>query len=146
MASNSKLLSSEKADLKALKKSMPKNMAFAQSGPVTVLVRVMTNCVHVSTALASPNEKKFWLKLASIGPLNGCSRIFMCRCRDRTCTPIMGKATRKHKRNTSHHFLTKVKKNPANRRVFLYLKYKHLLIFEAPIIHYNWRPCQAFFH
>jgi len=73
MASNSKLLSSEKADLKALKKSMPKNMAFAQSGPVTVLVRVMTNCVHVSTALASPNEKKV---RAKVGQYRAAERMF----------------------------------------------------------------------
>jgi hypothetical protein len=73
MASNSKLLTSEKADLKDFKKSMPKNMAFEQSGPVTVLVRVMTNCVHVSTALASPNEKKV---RAKVGQYRAAERMF----------------------------------------------------------------------
>jgi len=63
MASNSKIGVFAKSELKDFKKSMPKNMAFHATGSVTVLVRVMTNCVQVSTALASPKEKKIRRKV-----------------------------------------------------------------------------------
>lgn len=63
MASNSKISAHAKSELKWFKKSMPKNVAFATSGSLTVLVRVMSNCVMVSTALASPDEKKIRRKV-----------------------------------------------------------------------------------
>lgn len=72
MASNTKLTALKKVMLKSYKKSMPKNMAFATYGRFTVLVRVMSNCVLVSTALASPDEKKIRPK---VGEFHAMSRM-----------------------------------------------------------------------
>lgn len=63
MASNSKISSFAKSELKLFKMSMRRNMAFATSCNLTVLVRVMSNCVMVSTALASPDETKIRRKV-----------------------------------------------------------------------------------
>lgn len=72
MASNSKISSSAKSELKLFKKAMPKNMAFATHGRFTVLVQIMSNCVLVSTALASPDEKKIRRK---VGEFHAMSRM-----------------------------------------------------------------------
>lgn len=58
MASNTKLTRAQKEQLKAFKAIMPKNMAFATVGRVTVLAEVDTNVVRFSTAVASPDEVK----------------------------------------------------------------------------------------
>jgi hypothetical protein len=63
MASNSKLNSAQKTALKHFKAKMSENMAFASNGRLTLLVRVMPNCVHISTALASPDEIKIRKKV-----------------------------------------------------------------------------------
>lgn len=49
---------------------MPKNMAFATHGRLTVLVQVMPNCVRVATALASPDEKKIRRKVGEFYAAN----------------------------------------------------------------------------
>lgn len=59
MASNTKLSPIEKQDLRDFKAEMPKNMAFGQSGRVTVLAQITGNVVRFSTSVASPDEKKF---------------------------------------------------------------------------------------
>ena len=58
--SNTKILPSDKSALKNFKARMPRNMAFAtsDSGRVTVLVVRQTNCVHLVSAVASPDEQK----------------------------------------------------------------------------------------
>ena len=58
MASNTKLTRSQKEQLKTFKALMPRNMAFATVGRVTVLVEVDTNVVRFATAVASPDELK----------------------------------------------------------------------------------------
>lgn len=63
MASNTKLTSIEKDDLKVFKQGMPKNMAFGQCGRVTVLAQITGNVVRFSTAVASPDEQKFRRKV-----------------------------------------------------------------------------------
>lgn len=63
MASNTKLSSIEKDDLKNFKDEMPKNMAFGQCGRVTVLAQITGNVVRFSTSVASPDEKKFRRKV-----------------------------------------------------------------------------------
>lgn len=56
--SNTKLTPTEKACLREYKETMPKNMAFATLGRLTVLVAVQSNCLHLATSLASPDEQK----------------------------------------------------------------------------------------
>ena len=63
MASNTKLDSAQKEILRDFKAEMPKNMAFGQSGRVTVLAQVTGNVVKFSTAVASPDEKKIRRKV-----------------------------------------------------------------------------------
>ena len=63
MASNTKLNQTEKEILREFKAEMPKNMAFGQSGRVTVLAQVTGNVVKFSTAVASPDEKKIRRKV-----------------------------------------------------------------------------------
>lgn len=63
MASNTKLSSIEKQDLKVFKAGMPKNMAFGQCGRVTVLAQITGNVVRFSTSVASPDEQKFRRKV-----------------------------------------------------------------------------------
>ena len=63
MASNTKLTPMEKEDLRDFKAEMPKNMAFGQSGRVTVLAQITGNVVKFSTAVASPDEKKIRRKV-----------------------------------------------------------------------------------
>lgn len=63
MASNTKLSSDDKESLKFFKQEMPKNMAFGQCGRVTVLAQVTGNVVRFSTAVASPDERKFRRKV-----------------------------------------------------------------------------------
>ena len=70
MASNTKLTAYEKVMLKSYKKSMPKNMAFATHGRLTVLVQIMPNCVRVATAVASPDEKKIRRKVGEFHAAN----------------------------------------------------------------------------
>lgn len=63
MASNTKLNQTEKEILREFKAEMPKNMAFGQSGRVTVLAQITGNVVKFSTAVASPDEKKIRRKV-----------------------------------------------------------------------------------
>jgi hypothetical protein len=63
MASNTKLNSAQKEILRDFKAEMPKNMAFGQSGRVTVLAQITGNVVKFSTAVASPDEKKIRRKV-----------------------------------------------------------------------------------
>jgi hypothetical protein len=63
MASNTKLTPMEKQDLREFKREMPKNMAFGQSGRVTVLAQITGNVVRFSTAVASPDEQKIRRKV-----------------------------------------------------------------------------------
>ena len=63
MASNTKLDSVQKEILRDFKAEMPKNMAFGQSGRVTVLAQITGNVVKFSTAVASPDEKKIRRKV-----------------------------------------------------------------------------------
>lgn len=56
MASNTRITRAQKEELKAFKATMPKNMAFATVGRLTVLVEVDTNVVRFATAVASPDE------------------------------------------------------------------------------------------
>ena len=63
MASNTKLDSAQKEILRDFKAEMPKNMAFGQSGRVTVLAQITGNVVKFSTAVASPDEKKIRRKV-----------------------------------------------------------------------------------
>lgn len=63
MASNTKLNQTEKEILRDFKDEMPKNMAFGQSGRVTVLAQITGNVVKFSTAVASPDEKKIRRKV-----------------------------------------------------------------------------------
>lgn len=63
MASNTKLNQTEKEILREFKAEMPKNMAFGQSGRITVLAQITGNVVKFSTAVASPDEKKIRRKV-----------------------------------------------------------------------------------
>lgn len=63
MASNTKLTPDQKEFLQDFKAGMSKNMAFGQSGRVTVLAQVTGNVVKFSTAVASPDEKKIRRKV-----------------------------------------------------------------------------------
>jgi hypothetical protein len=63
MASNTKLTPMEKQDLREFKRDMAKNMAFGQSGRVTVLAQITGNVVRFSTAVASPDEQKIRRKV-----------------------------------------------------------------------------------
>lgn len=58
MASNTKLTRAQKDELKAFKAIMPKNMAFATVGRITVLAEVDTNVIRFASAVASPDELK----------------------------------------------------------------------------------------
>ena len=71
MASNTKLTPMEKQDLRDFKDNMAKNMAFGQSGRVTVLAQITGNVVKFSTAVASPDEKKIRRK---VGQFHAASR------------------------------------------------------------------------
>ena len=71
MASNTKLTSIEKDDLKVFKQGMPKNRAFGQCGRVTVLAQITGNVVRFSTAVASPDEQKIRRK---VGQFHAASR------------------------------------------------------------------------
>jgi hypothetical protein len=58
MASNTKLTRAQKDELKEFKAIMPKNMAFATVGRLTVLVEVDSNVVRFASAVASLDEVK----------------------------------------------------------------------------------------
>lgn len=63
MVSNTKLTADQKGELHEFKATMSKNMAFGQYGQVTVLVELCGRVVKVSTAVASPDEKKYRRKV-----------------------------------------------------------------------------------
>ena len=63
MASNTKLTRAQKDELKAFKAIMPKNMAFATVGRLTVLAEVDTSVVRFASSVASLDEVKVRLKV-----------------------------------------------------------------------------------
>lgn len=63
MASNSKLNPAQKESLRDFKDDLTRNMAFGQSGRVTVLAQITGSVVKFSTAVASPDEKKIRSKV-----------------------------------------------------------------------------------